>query len=756
MAKPSVKQDELSEEMRQLILLQKARRESILESLSKLVAEKRDEAVAGRKESGIERIWTEDREYYLGIDDANRASNPYTKSMNTSGGLSANSRSDIKGATAFFNITRQFVDSASARMGDILLPAGDWNFSLKPTPVPELDKIKRSTQPVVDAMGNTLQNPDGSPYTLGQFSAEETKDANDKAEKAEKRVRDWLTECQYHAEVRKVIENAAQIGSGVIRGAYPAKKKLRVVLDGKLIVTEETVPTSKSVDPFNAFPDPNCGDNIQNGGYFIERDYLSARQVRQLKGSNGYINSAIDKILKEGPKKSNLDVDGSYKRETGAKDEERFEVWYFFGDLNLDELEALTDKAVPESVKERDAVPAVVVMINDTAIRGFLNPLDNGEFPYDIMPWQRMADSPWGVGVARQGRVPQDMLNASARTLMNNMGLSAAPQIIIRQSAIRPVDGDWELVGGKFWYATEEADVRSVQDAFISIIIPSMQKELEANIQMSYKMMEDATGVSFLLQGQQGSAPDTVGGMQLIHKNSSALLRRIARVFDECVTEPHIRRYYDWLLLHGEDDEKGDLKIQAIGSSALVEREIQAEQAVQLINMSANPAFEMSPKRARDELLRAWRFEPSKFDLSEEEKQKMSQQAPPPIPQVEVAKIRAETDMQIEQMRQEANVQKMQIDTDRDFQYTESLSNRDSMTLASKREELSMKRELALLEYSAKHNIKLEEIKSQLAKTAMTLRVQKELAHLSGGSAQVATPAVEPQGKAPNGEAFTK
>jgi hypothetical protein len=83
--------DELPPELRQLIELKRQDRQQRLDALSKIVAEKRDEAVKARKESGIERIWREDEEYYLGIDDENRTNHPFTKSMTTEGGLTSNS-----------------------------------------------------------------------------------------------------------------------------------------------------------------------------------------------------------------------------------------------------------------------------------------------------------------------------------------------------------------------------------------------------------------------------------------------------------------------------------------------------------------------------------------------------------------------------------------------------------------------------------------------------------------------------------------
>lgn len=740
---------ELPDEIRQLLELKKQKSKERVEALGKIVSTKRTDAVSARKSSGIERIWKEDEEYYLGIDDLNRANNVFTKSMSTDGGLSSSSSQDSDGrCTAFFNITRQFVDSASARMGDILLPAGDWNFTIKPTPVPDLDKIKGSPQAVVDANGTPINKPDGSPNTLGEFAKKALFESGEKVKKAETRIRDWLTECSYHSEIRKVIEDAAKIGTGVIRGAYPALSKVRVVMDGALVIEEKTLPTSKRVDPRNFFPDPACGDNIQNGSYVLERDFLSARQLRELRNADGYIAENIDKVLAEGVNKANLDTPTG---EGAVKDSDRFEVWYYFGIVDIDDLDAL---GVKLDNTPNDYAPAVVVLVNDTVIKGFVNPIDNGSFPYDVMAWQRITDSWCGIGIARQGRTAQEMLLASARTMMENAGLSSAPQIIIRQSAIRPADGNWALVKGKVWIATEEADTRSVSDAFLSIMIPSMQQELSNMITMAYKMMEDATGVSFLLQGQQGSAPDTVGGMQLLHQNASSLLRRIARVFDESITEPHIRRYYDWLLIHGEDDEKGDCKIEAIGSTSLVEREIQAQQAAQILQMALNPAFGYSPKKAADELLRAWRFDPAKFDMSEEEKQAAAQQQQPPAPQVQAAQIRAETEKAIAEQRLQAEMQMDKNDVDRDAIYVQSQTERDRNQANYQMQKLQLERELALLKYSNERQITLDKAKADLSGTVLKLRTQKELAAMDGNAPQVITPPTEPLGRAENGRAY--
>jgi len=288
-----------------------------------------------------------------------------------------------------------------------------------------------------------------------------------------------------------------------------------------------------------------------------------------------------------------------------------------------------------------------------------------------------------------------------------------------------------------------------------------MQNELVANIQLATKMAEDATGINFLLQGQQGSAPDTVGGMELLHRNASALLRRIARIFDENVTERHIKRYYEWLLLYGDDSEKCDLQIEAVGSSALVEREMQVMQAEKLLQLALAPGTDISIRKTADEIIRGWKLEPSKFKMDEEEKKNMPQSAPAPA--VQAAQIRAETELKKAEMNNQVALQKTQADTDRDSLFQQSVAQRNQLDyeyklklLEQENTKLQLQKELALLDYSVKQQMSLDDIKAKLASDTMKINLQRELAAMTETPPQVLTPPTEPQGRAPIGEAYQK
>jgi hypothetical protein len=280
------------------------------------------------------------------------------------------------------------------------------------------------------------------------------------ADLATKQITDWLIECQYHAEFRKMLENAAKLGTGVLKGPIPELKVSQRVMwvrdeaTGKKVAKVEriytTVPVSRSVDPRNFFPDPACGEDVQRGGYTWEYDTLSARQVQDFLHDDTYIAAQVRKVLLEGPQKPGATLaerpDGTPNINTERNMiGSAFGVWYFHG---MVERSLLLACGVPEkdfqTLEEPDAesISAIVTMINDTVVKASLSSLDQGGFPYDVMPWQRRAGMIWGMGVARQMRTPQRMVNAAARAHDGQHGLLVRPAVGHPQARGSALDGD--------------------------------------------------------------------------------------------------------------------------------------------------------------------------------------------------------------------------------------------------------------------------------------------------------------------------
>lgn len=767
-----------------------AKRAVRLDNLAATLCKLRDEAIKGRAASGIEAEWLEDEEYYQGIDDHNRSERKI-KPTSADGRvtivrptLRASTRS-----TVFVNITRPYVDSSSARVADMLLPSDDRNWDIRPTPVPtllrklddhrpvmgangmqmmqpEVDEQGQpvmaprmmGNQPMMDQSGQPMMAPVMRPLRQSDLAKKEQDEAAEACESAKRRIDDWLTQCMYHAEARLVIEDSARIGVGILGGPFPKNYRRRAItraLEGiGLVIQNEILPHSRKVDPWNFYPDPSCGEDIQNGKYVFERDDINGRQLEELKNNPHYLADAIDRVIEEGPI-NRITGEGTRPKGQRPNDAEQYVIWYFHGYLCYEDLEAAGDfKKDPEESGEeeqeereeedrsKEHFPAICVMVNDTLIKALRAPLDSGEFPYDVMIWQRRAGHWAGIGVGRQMRTEQDGVNAATRNMMDNAGLAGGPIMIIDRSKIEPADGDWTIRPRKTFLTKEGETIDDIRKAITWIIIPSLQEELTALIQFWLQRAEDVTGLPMLMQGQLGRAPDTVGGMQMLNNNASSALRRIARLFDDRITERHIGRYYEYLLLHGPDDsEKGDFTIDARGSSALVERDAQTQYLLQMMGASLNPAYELDPAKVAREVLKSLRFDIKALEMDEEKLQQIQQGQPDP--RVIQAQMQAEgKQMELQAKAADAEAQRaftaQQADLDR----------------ALSQWEKSVDAQIEAARLNSDESMNLEELKVMLARDAMKLRAQLKTAFAKQPAPQMANPAMEPAGRAQPGKAF--
>lgn len=745
-----------------------------LERLSNVIAEKRNDAVKARKDSGIEDVWLACEEAYLCIDELNRPADraKWAKPTSMVGPVTSNaSRGDNK-SKAFVRLTARYVDMGAAKISEIILPIGGKAFQFKPTPVPQVAELKEDQTPVTQDGQPVVTSENGQfkALVVGDLAKRSLKQAEDKAKKAEKRVYDWLVESRYPMQMRKVMHDSARIGVGVIKGPFPTMRKAsKFSVEGgveggvaKLVIEEKIAPAVKWVNPWNFYPHGACGEDIYDGDYVFEMDNIAPATLRDLKNErvnvNGvekpiYIASQIDKVIKEGPDKCYTDNAGK-ERLNG----EQYKIWYFTGVLTREDFMAL-EPALDEDLPDELAhVFAVVTMVNDTVIRATPNPLESGKFGYRTFPWSRRAGHWAGVGVGEQVGLPQRIVNAATRRLLDNAGVSAGTQLVIDQTKIVPADGNWTITPDKIWWSTGDG-FDDVTKAFLDFKIQNVGDELAAIIQYGFKLAEEASNIPLISQGQTGpNDPQTFGQAELQNSNANTLIRNLAYSVDDHITEPLVTDFYEWLLLDPDvpKDEKGDLQIDARGSIVMVEKAIQEQTLMMMGPLTLNPAFGWSPKKWAEMVARTKRLNPSDLEYSEEELAEMQQQQPPEAPAVTVAKIREEGATQREVMRSKVILQRARMDTDRDTAYTNALTRRDQMTAVTRREELILKREIAYLQAQVSRGINVDTNKVKLAESAMKLRAMQDMAAINGKATQTVTPPVEPAGRAPDGQAFQK
>lgn len=709
--------------------LEMERTQERLQAFGQSLSSQRDDWVRARYSYGVDKRWLEDEDQYNAKDNVNKAASQMMTSVEQGYPVTTQQAKPHR-STVYIGLTRQKTNAAEARISDILLPTDDRNWGIKPTPKPKLMAMSRNNQMAGDkTTGQPLTHPEtGQPLAMRDIARAAMQTAREKADAMQLEIEDQLVECDYNGELRKVIHNAARLGTGVIKGpivtnrtrkAWQPYKDMEGNTIHQLDIVTEVTPASFSIDPRNVWPDPGCGDSIHNGKGIYEREQMTSRQVRDLAKQPGFMKEQLRKVLEEGPKKS-----ATFQE---LKDEDQrdiardvYEMWSYWGEVDHDDLEAAGIKLGEKD--ELRAVSACVVMINSTIVKAFLNPLEGGDLPYDFYVWERVADSVWGYGIPYLMRAQQKVLNAAWRQMMDNAGVSSGPQIIVKAGAIQPADKQWQISARKIWFATDEVD--DVRKAFTAVEFNSHQTELSGIIKMAMELADMETGVPVLMQGEKGAAPDTVGGMQMLMNSANVVLRRLVKQFDDMVTRPHIRRYYDYNMMYNEDEEiKGDFSIDARGSSALLIRDIQNQAFLNLLAAGANPVYGvyLDTQKLFEKALQAQHIDPKEVFKSEDELEKIKElqknpQQAPPDPALAVAQLRGQIEMEKAKAQNQGDMAELQV--------RQAIAQQDGEIRMA---EMQLTREIEMLKMANTQNLTLEQIKAKLADTAMRERSKKEL-----------------------------
>lgn len=755
---------DLPDEVRAEIERPQVQRADALAGLATHIAKLRDEAVAARKESGIEATWHDCEEAYLGIDDLTRSdfmAAKWAKPMTMEGGLIKKTNpSDSTKATAFVMVTARYVDAGTAKVCETALPVDGKPFTLKATPVPEVSGAAEDATPAEQITGQPMPGPDGKPVAVKDLAKHQIEKAEKAAEKACARIYDWMVEYKHPAEMRKVIFDGARIGVGVIHGPIPEPRKARVLRRDaqagavSLEIVQKIKPAARWVDPWNFYPAPGCGEDIHRGGHAFEYDRMLAAELAGLSGP-GWIKPAIMEVLKEGPNKVNLEQGNPHE----PQHKKQFDVWHFTGKIARAAFKAANGDQAEELPDGVDEVQAVVTLVNDRVVRAIRPVLESDNLPYRVFNWRRRAGHWAGVGVAEQVKTPQKIVNAATRAMLNNAGMSAGSQIVSIMGALIPADGNNKITPDKLWWLdpASAAGIDDVRKAFAAFEWPNKTPELMSIVEYGFKLAEEHSSIPLITQGQSGdTTPDTFGGQQLQDNNANQLLRDVGFGLNDTVTTPLVDDFYEWLLLDPDvpNDEKGDYQVDTSGALAIIEKALQDQFIPQLVAASKDPAYDLHPGRCMEALLRSKRLSPEQFQLTESEKEAKAQQQPPKAPAVEAAEIRAQAQVQVAQSRDQLAAQRNQNDMDRDRVYNEVLAGRETANYEYNVRRLELERELAVLKYANDRQISLDDAKVALARDTMKLNLQRELAGADGEGPQVATPPTEPAGRAPEGQAY--
>lgn len=581
-----------------------------------------------RQRRAIEQRWLEDLRAYHGRYD-----------VQTEGQLSGKKRS-----RAFINLPRAKTNAWDARLGDLLFPADGKNWGIQPTPVPELaqeataavDRAERQHAAAAAKVEQANQIPDDDPTRAEEkarllveagehgglaVSAEdeaarvnaEMDEARKRATAMEKEIEDQLVECRFPQRARDIISDAVKLGVGIIKGPFVANRTRRSWvkdpdepnvyhlggrpgMGGARPGAKTPRPAARRVDPWAFFPQMNATD-MADAEFAYERHLPSRAVLRKMAKSLDFDPVATRRLIMEGPGQSSADLDHltQLRGITGEGESitDRFVVWEYHGPLESDEiatlLRAMGDIEAAEAI-ERDADPLnehmVVAWFSGTTLLK-LHPeysLDSGESLYSVFSFEKGEASIMGaIGIPRIVYDGVAAANAAWRMMLDNAALSVGPQIVVDKALIQPENNDWNLAPMKVWKKVGQ-EIAGAAKPFEVFNIPMNQAQLAGIIELALKFIDEEAALPMLSQGEQGTASPTMGGMTMLFNAASVVFRRVVRNWDDDLTEPLIRRFYDWNMQFSDKDAiKGDLQVKAQGTAVLLVREMMAMQLAGIV-----------------------------------------------------------------------------------------------------------------------------------------------------------------------------
>lgn len=598
----------------------------------------------------------------------------------------------------FVPLTRRLCGLVEARLFDMLFPSDERWYVIEPTPVPELDELATMADKLPPNMPVQMPEGDVLAGAVKQSIAQMVAEAKKRCAGMQREIDDQLAECSYSRHARDVIHDAVLYGTGVIKGPVPMYRTTKrwAEQDGAFVMQldRKPVPEAQRVDLWNFFPDMSA-THIREAEFVFERHFLTRQQMTDLVDMPDVDAEALREVLESDP----TTPTNNYRERlrsingiSGAKDK-RYEVWEYHGPLDVQDLIDCGVEVEDDPLRTYTGI--VWFASGGQVLKAALNPLDSNEHPYSVFTWQMDETGIFGFGVPYEVRDTQESANSSFRAMLDNMGLCVKPQVIVDDAAVEPVDGSWGLAPGKFWRNKRAGS--DARQAMQFVEIGARFQELQAVFGMSKSLIEEVGTLPAFMQGSEAPGKMQSATEASISWTAANLwARRAVRNWDDDVVTPLITRFFDFNMQYSEkDDIKGDSKVRAMGITALVELEGQAQRLTQFMQVANGMQIPLSNQMmVLREFARAFKLDPDVVLPSQAEIDKMKAQEQQQGPKIDPAMAKLEFDKA--RMAQDARI------------HAEDMAMKDKQIQAN-REIMAMRMKLEIADTAAKNNMTQQE-----------------------------------------------
>lgn len=456
---------------------------------------------------------------------------------------------------SYLGVVRGKITAANAKLIDVYLSTtGKKAWEIKTTP-----KVDEGTD-------------------LPEEEIQQIQDAAEKTTKEiEKRIDDQFVEADFEIQLEKFFLDYPIYGTAVIEDEGDAPQRVSI---------------------FDVYPDPHASEVEAMKGYY-RRYVLNKKEVQDLvEQDSDFDLDAINELLKQNPDGNHTQLSHESQLKNLSETNPivstagRYEILKYWGYIDGHDLQ---QEGLDVSDEDLNKQILINIWLSDNKIlkmkmQPHLRVLNR--LPIYIVPFQIIPDELYGLGMRELMQGSNDMIQGSHRRIINDLaktgelyeldvsGLDIAQLSIPKKELIKR-DKIIETVGG------QEKPLLTIHK--IGNNIPEGIELLG----ISKKMADEESGLPSITQGQvlpgNPAGTKTLGGLNLLKDQSSMNFRPMVKNIDNYLIRPLLRfRYHYNLFLDENLEQTADAKVNALGSTSLVAKEVESTQFTNFLNITQN------------------------------------------------------------------------------------------------------------------------------------------------------------------------
>lgn len=506
------------------------------------------------------------------------------------------------GSSVFVNITQMKTMAAYSRVMAVMMGPAGYPWSAKPTPHPTL--VKMGMSPEAAKVSSELDP---------QFK-KELSEARSKCDGMKNRIKDDLVESCWEERFARGVLDLVSMGTAIFKGPFAAPSKpkkwvqapetVQSMMDRakaliglgkptppKFVLAKDPMDEYRAtmdwVSPFELYPDPGAY-SIEDAMWTVHRHVMNKAQLVELADGAGFDAEEIQATLDQNP-------DGNWysepwegfmdiinRRSQAAYLSKRYTVLEFWGWLSGRELRDAGAEIGDNDLHKMHM--SNVWVCGNQCIKVAISGNEAKRLPYFVVPYEKVPYKIWGRGVPEKMADPQAIINASARAMVENMGMAAGPQVIYDVNRVMPGTKVDQIVPWGIWAVKNMEGISEPPVRFVKI--DPILTELKTIQDIFRNFVQEVTSMPDMASGFSGNEQHnrTMGGMSMLFGAADSYTRSVIFNIDNYLTKPMIRALYDWEMQYCPDASiKGDITIEASGVQGLMAKELTSQRLAELL-----------------------------------------------------------------------------------------------------------------------------------------------------------------------------